>query len=184
MGDAQGVKFKAKKHKLAIINLRMNKDLGRKLIAIVASSRKGASSFSQQDFITTLSFKTNLLDPDTVKEFLSAAVKDGLLVHKESAYVPNFSTAGIIVPLDFTITRDALFQESGERPLVDRLLEAVSASGKLTKKEAIARAREILQSVKYINFELALLAVMSDEGIDIKDYLSEMSAKWSTPAKN
>lgn len=162
----------------------MNKDLGRKLIAIVASSRKGSSAFSQQDFITTLSFKKNLLDPETVKEFLASAVKEGLLVHRDTSYVPNFSTTGIIVPLDFTITREELFQESVERPLVDRLLEAISASGRLTKKEAISRAREILQSVKYINFELALLAVMSDEGIDIKDFLNEIAVRWSSPTKS
>ncbi len=98
---------------------------------------------------------------------------------KDSAYVPNFSTSGIIVPLDFSVTRDQLFQESGDRPLVDRLLEAISASGKLTKKEAITRAREVLQPMKYISFETALLSVMSDEGIDIKEYLNEVGTRWS-----
>lgn len=156
----------------------MNKDVARKLIAIVANSRKGSSYFSQQDFITSLSFKKNLLDPDSVKDFLSAAVKDGLLVQKDGTYVPNFSTSGIIVPLDFSVTRDELFRDSGERPLVDRLLEAVSASGKLTKKEAIARARDILQPMKYVNFEIALLAIMADEGMDIQEYLQELGQKW------
>ena len=157
----------------------MNKDFARKLVAIVSNSKKGAAAYTQQDFITALSFKKNLIDPETVKEFLETAVKEGILVKKDSAFVPNFSTSGIIVPLDFSVTRDQLFQESGDRPLVDRLLEAISASGKLTKKEAIARAREVLQPLKYISFETALLSVMSDEGIDIKEYLNEMCTRWT-----
>ncbi|MEM0157033.1 MAG: DUF2240 family protein [Thermoplasmataceae archaeon] len=157
----------------------MNKDFARKLVAIVSNSKKGTAAYTQQDFITSLSFKKNLIDPETVKDFLETAVKEGILVRKDGGFVPNFSTSGIIVPLDFSVTRDQLFQDSGDRPLVDRLLEAISASGKLTKKEAIARAREVLQPLKYISFETALLSVMSDEGIDIKEYLNETGARWS-----
>lgn len=157
----------------------MNKDLSRKLIAIVSSSKKSSQGYSEQDFVTTLSFKKNLLDPDTVKEFLSTAEKEGLIVRRDKLYVPNFSTSGVIVPLDFAITRDDLFSESKERPLVDRLLEAISASGKLTKKDAISRAREVMKAARYIPFELGLLSIMSDEGIDVHQFMEEIKQKWS-----
>ena len=128
----------------------MNKDMARKLVAQVSSTRKGSLSFTMQDFITSLSFKKNLLDPETVKDFVESAVKEGLLVKKDENYLPNFSTSGVIVPLDFSVNKEELFQVSTDRPLVDRLLEAVSASGKMTKIEAISRAREVLQPMKYI----------------------------------
>ena len=79
---------------------------------------------------------------------------------------------------DFSVSGEELFSESLERPLVDRLLEAVSASGKMTKKEAINRAREVLKSLRYISFETALLSVMSDESIEIQGFLQELSGRF------
>lgn len=156
----------------------MNKDLSRKLIAIVASSKKSTQGYSEQDFVNSLSFKKNLLDPDTVKEFTEQASNEGLLVKRDKFFIPNFSTSGVIVPLDFTVTRDELFSESKERPLVDRILEAISASGKMTKKDAITKAREVLKTVKYVPFEIALLSIMSDESIETKSFLEEMKENW------
>lgn len=153
----------------------MNKDLSRKLIAIVASGKKSTQGYTEQDFVNNLSYKKNLLDPGTVKEFAEQAINEGLLVKKEKFLIPNFSTSGVIVPLDFSVTKEELFSESRERPLVDRLLEAISASGKMTKKDAISRAREVLKAVKYVQFEIALLSIMSDEGIDTKSYLEELN---------
>jgi hypothetical protein len=156
----------------------VNKDLSRKLIAIVSASKRSAQGYTEQDFVTNLSFKKNLLDPDTVKEFISAATNEGLLVQREKLYIPNFSTSGVIVPLDFSVTKDELFSESKEAPLVDRILEAVSASGKMTKKDAITRARDVLKAVKYVPFEMALLAIMSDEGLETKSFVAEIEEKW------
>lgn len=158
----------------------MNKDLSRKLIAIVSSTKKSNQGYTEQDFVTTLSYKRNLLEPDTVKEFIEAAANEGLLVKRDNLFVPNFSTSGVIVPLDFSVTKDELFSESRERPLVDRLLEAVSASGKLTKKDAISRAREVMKSARYVPFELALISIMADEGIDIHSYVEEIKQKWTS----
>lgn len=152
----------------------MNRDIARKLIAIVSSSKRGTTEFSPQDFITNLSYKRPIISPESVQKFLGKSVDEGLLVKKNDKYVPNFSTSGIIVPLDFSITDDDLFSESTEKPLVDRILEAASASGKLTKKEAISRARELLNHMKLINFEIALLSVLVDEGLDVSHFIKEV----------
>ena len=153
---------------------RMNKDLARKIIAIAASYRKGGNGLSTQDFVAALSFKRSLLDPDTVKEFILQAVNEGLLVKRGDLYFPNFSTSGVVVPLDFIVKKEELFANTSDRPLVDRMLDAVSASGRLTKKEAIARARELQASMKYINFEIALLSVLSEECIEHEQFVQEL----------
>ncbi len=153
----------------------MNKDLARKLIAIVASEKRSSSQYTKQDFLTILSYKRSLLDPDAVEEFLEKGMDSGLLMKKNDGLSPNFSTSGIVVPLDFTVNREELFSESVDKPLVDRLLDAATASGKLTKKEAMARAKELLKSMTYINFEIALLSVLIDEGIESDHFLKELS---------
>ena len=155
----------------------MNKDIARKLIAIVASEKKNVNKYSRQDFVTVLSYKRSLLEPEAVDEFLAKSMESGILIEKENNYSPNFSTSGIVVPLDFAVSKEDLFSDSVERPLGDRLLAAASASGKLTKKEAMARAKELLKNMHYINFEIALLSVIIDEGIEADHFLKEMAAE-------
>lgn len=153
----------------------MNKDLARKLVAIVASEKRSVSHYSKQDFVTVLSYKRSLIDPEAVETFLKRGVESGILMEKDSSYSPNFSTSGIVVPLDFTVSSEDLFSDSVEKPLVDRLLDAASASGRLTKKEAMSRAKELLKNMTYINFEIALLSVVIDEGIDSDHFIKEIS---------
>jgi hypothetical protein len=152
----------------------MDRDTARKLIAIVFSNKKNSDKCTKQDFVTFLSFKRSLLKPDAVERFINESVSEGLIYENNGEFSPAFSPAGIIVPLDFSVNADELFSSSRDKPIVDRLLDAIAASGKLTKKEAIARSKEITDKIKLINFDLALMAVMSDEDIDLKPFTKEM----------
>jgi hypothetical protein len=149
----------------------MNKDLARKLIAIVAS--KKAKGYSKSDFTNILSFKRSLLPPDNVDRFISVALDEKLIVEKDDKYIPNFSTDGVIVPLDFSVNVDELFSEATEKPLIDRMLETVSASGKMTKKEAIVKAKELLSGMQFIDFETAMITILSNSGIDVTPFVTE-----------
>ncbi len=149
----------------------MNKDMARKLIALVAM--KKAPGYTKSDFINILSFKRSLLPPEIVERFIDSAMNEKLIVEKDEKYVPNFSTEGVIVPLDFSIDVEELFSEAAEKPLVDRMLEAASASGKMTKKEAIIKARELLSGMQFIDFETAMITVLSNAGIEISSFVSE-----------
>jgi len=149
----------------------MNKDISRKLIAIVAN--KKLEGYTKNDFLNTLSFKRALLPPDLIDKFITGCIEDKLLIEKDGKYLPNFSTDGVIVPLDFSVNVNSLFSDSEEKPLVDRLLEAASASGKMTKKEAIIKAKELLSNMEFIDFEIALLTVLSDNNININEFVKE-----------
>lgn len=154
----------------------MNKDIARKLVSIVASDKKNSNQYTRQDIVTSLSFKRALIDPESVDEFIDKSVESGILISKDKFFSPNFSTSGIVVPLDFSVDREELFSDTLEKPLVDRLLDAATASGKMTKKEAMARAKDILKNMKYINFEIALLSVIVDEGIEAEGFIKEIDA--------
>ncbi len=149
----------------------MNRDLARKLIAIVAS--KKADGYTRSDFTNILSFKRTLLPPEDIDRFLKVSMESMLIVEKNGKYIPNFSTDGVIVPLDFSIDVDELFSEATEKPLIDRMLEAASASGKMTKKEAIIRAKELLSGMQFIDFETAIITILSDSGIDVSPFVLE-----------
>ena len=53
------------------------------------------------------------------------------------------------------------------------MLEAASASGKMTKKEAIIRAKDLLSGMQFIDFETAIITVLSDSGIDVAPFVQE-----------
>lgn len=151
----------------------MNRDIARKIIALVSASKKGASSLKFQDFNRELSLKKNLLSNADVEKFVTKAVEERMLIQNGENYTPNFSVTGIIVPLDFVIDNEELYIDR-EKPLVDRMLDAVAASGKLRKEDAAKQAKELNEHMRYLGYELALLAVLQEEGIDITGFLNEM----------
>jgi hypothetical protein len=162
----------------------LNKDLARKVIAIAFSGKKGDSGMSLQEITNVVSFKKGLLSPEEVSRFVEAAVGDGLMVHRENQYLPNFSTSGIVVPLDFSVDVETLLNDSTERPLVDRMLEAITASGRMTKKEAIAKARELTSNLKYLDFELSLLAILSENAIENSQFVKEIMERRKIRPRN
>lgn len=150
----------------------MNKDIARKLIALVSTGKKGNEPLNMQDFIKELNFRKDLLPAEEVEKFVRKAVEEKLLTQKGEAFTPNFSVTGIIVPLDFSVDIGELHTDR-EKPLVDRMLDAVAASGKIRREEAAKRAKELNDHMEYLDFEVALLAVLQEEGIDISSFIGE-----------
>lgn len=151
----------------------MNKDIARKIIALVGASKKGSSGLKLQDFIKEINFRKNLLSSEEVEKFVRKAVEEKVLIQNGDEYSPNFSVSGIIVPLDFVVDINELYTDR-ERPLVDRMLDAVAASGKLKREDAAKKARELNEHMKYMGYEIALLAVLQEEGIDISQFIAEI----------
>ncbi len=151
----------------------MNKDIARKIIALVSSGKKGGAPLSLQDFVKELNFRKNLMTAEEVDRFVQKAVEEKLLTQNGESYNPNFSVSGIIVPLDFSVDLEELHTDR-EKPLVDRMLDAVAASGRLRREDAAKKAKELNEHMQYLDFEVALLAVLQEEGVDVKLFLEEL----------
>ncbi len=152
----------------------MNRDLARKLIALAISGRKSADSISAQEMVKEIAFKRHLLSTEIVEKLVQECIKDGLLVEEGGKLKPSFTVSGIIVPLDFTVDEDELFSADTSAPLTDRMLEAAVGSGMVTKKEAIKLASEFLKSMKYLDFDIALMSVLLDLGVNVSDFAKEV----------
>lgn len=150
----------------------MNKDIARKLIALVSTGKKGNDPLNVQDFVKELNFRKNLLPAEEAEKFVRKSVEEKLLTQKGETFSPNFSVSGIIVPLDFSVDLGDLYTDR-EKPLVDRMLDAVVASGKLKREEAAKKAKELNEHMEYLDFEIALLAVLQEEGIDTTSFMDE-----------
>jgi hypothetical protein len=156
----------------------MNKDIGRKLIAIVASDRRSVNEYLEKDFINVLSYKRKMISEENVKRFLTLSKELGLVSENAGKYQPNFNAKGVIVPIDFVFTEAELFEEKEDLNFMDRLLDAITASGKMSKKEALNQMKEHLKELKYIDNEERLLSIMIDNGIKIDDFVDEIKERY------
>jgi hypothetical protein len=152
----------------------MDHEAARRLIAIAISSRKDHDSISRQDMIKELSFKRRLLSTESVNRLIEASLKEGLVQENDGNLKPNFTVSGISVPLDFSVNEKDLFSENSDKPLSERLLDFAVNSGNISKKDAIKIAGDFLKTMKFLDFETALMIVLSDRGIDIRDFAKEI----------
>ncbi len=152
----------------------MNKEMARRLIALALSSKKGADSITENDLTKELSLKRHLLSQENVTRLVQESVNDGLLTVDSGKLKPNFTVSGISVPLDFSVSEKELFSISRDKPLSDRLLEYATSSGTISKKEIIRTAGDFLKTMKFLDFETALLAVMQDMGLTVDEYIREI----------
>ena len=159
----------------------MNKDIARKLIATVAAERKNANEFTEKDFVNVLSYKRKMLSENNIPKFIESARDIGLVSERSGKLIPNFNARGVIVPIDFVFTESELFEDRSEESLMDRLVEAISASGKMSKKEAIAKMKEHLKEMEYIDNEERLISIMIDNSISIDDFREDIIQRYITP---
>ncbi len=153
----------------------MNKEMARRLIAIAISGRRGADSVTKSEMVKEIVFKRHLLSTEDIDRLCNESIKEGLLTEKDDRFIPNFTVSGISVPLDFSVSVQDLFSADKERPLSDRLLDYAASTGKVSKKEAIKMAGDFLRGMNYMDFETALLAILTDLGIDVSEYVREIT---------
>ncbi len=154
----------------------MNKDIARKIVAIVSMSRKDGQDLTLQDFVRVLSYMRKDMSEDEVIKFVNKAIEDKILVQSGDKLKPSFTVSGIKVPLDFSIDLNALYTDV-EKPLIERMFEYVSASGKLTREEAAIRAKKLNDKMKYLDYEIALLAILTEESLDVRHFIRELEGQ-------
>ncbi len=152
--------------------VEMKTDIAKQLIASVFLARKGRD-ITFQDFVKEISYKQQLLSEEQVKLFVEICMNSGLLSGNGEKISTNFSFTGVEIPLVFTFSPEDVLSSEGTS-LTDRMLIAVDASGKVSREVATEKAREIQDFMKYMTFEIALLAVMREEGIDVTMFLEEL----------
>ncbi|EQD59572.1 hypothetical protein B2A_03913, partial [mine drainage metagenome] len=59
--------------------------------------------------------------------------------------------------------------------LSDRMLDYAASTGKVSKKEAIKMAGDFLRGMNYMDFETALLAILTDLGVDVSEFVREIT---------
>ncbi len=152
----------------------MDVDAARRVLAKCFNSRKDRDSMTRSDLVREIAYKNRMLPETSVDKFLQGCVEAHLLKHEGDLYAPTFSTSGVIIPLDFSVDEESLFQERRDVPLTGRILEKVIASGRITKKALNERVEEIQRYLQYVPYEFVLATVAMEEQVDISEFLEEL----------
>lgn len=153
----------------------MDRELARKLISVVSQEKKNARSITGKDVVNILVYKRKFLKEESAQKFEGECVREGLLSIDGDNFLINFNAPAEHVPIDLVIDESELFQEqTKDASYLDRLLNAVVASGKLTKKEALERAKKQLENLKYINMTIKLCSLLNDLYINYGDIKKDM----------
>jgi hypothetical protein len=153
----------------------MNREDARKLISIVSAEKRHARAITIDDLRNILVYKRKFLKEEQLVRFKNECVSDGLLSEEGEKFLINFNAAGVNVPIDFSIDETELFQETKEEAsYLDRILDAISASGKMTKKEALQLAKKQLEGLQNIDITIRLCALMNDLYINYSDIKKDM----------
>lgn len=154
---------------------QMDREQARKLIAIVSQERKFTRSLNKIDMVNILVYKRKFLNESVLDRFIEESVNEGLLSPDGDKFLLNFNAAGEHVPIDFSVNEISLFQEeTADKSMVDRLLDLVVASGKLTKKDALKRAKEIAPNIQSADLAARLMVLMNDLGVDYPEIKKEI----------
>lgn len=153
----------------------MDREQARKLIAIVSQEKRHARQLEEGDFKNILAYKRKFLSEEKVDLFLRECLKEGLLSTEEDKLLINFNASGETIPIDFIVNEEVLFSEtSSDRSLVDKILDIIVASGKLTKRDALKKSREIMPNVRGADLAVRLIVLMNDLNIDYTDIRKEI----------
>lgn len=153
----------------------MDREQGRKLIAVVSQEKRHVRQLEESDFKNILVYKRKFLTEEQVELFIKECLKEGLISLEEDKLLVNFNAAGESIPIDFIVDEKTLFSEtSTDRSLVDKILDIIVASGKLTKRDALKKSREIMPNVKGADLAVRLIVLMNDLNIDYSDLRKEI----------
>ncbi|MHB1439211.1 MAG: DUF2240 family protein [Cuniculiplasma sp.] len=153
----------------------MDREVARKLISIVSQEKKYARSITGNDIVNILVYKRKFLQESSAQRFEDECVNEGILSQDGEKFLVNFNAAGEHVPIDFSVDENVLFQqETKDTSLLDKLLNSIVSSGKLTKKEALQKAKKQLEQLEYIDLTIKLCSLMNDLYIDYSDIKKEI----------
>ncbi len=153
----------------------MDREQARKLIAIVSQEKRHARQLEEGDFKNILAYKRKFLTEEKVDLFIKECLKEGLLSEEEDKLLINFNASGETIPIDFIVNEEVLFSEtSSDKSLVDKILDIIVASGKLTKRDALKKSREIMPNVRGADLAVRLIVLMNDLNIDYTDIRKEI----------
>ncbi|MCL4315221.1 MAG: DUF2240 family protein [Candidatus Thermoplasmatota archaeon] len=153
----------------------MDIQTARKLIAYAFRQKKDIGDLTVQDFIRELAHKAGFMSEAEVRRFVEESTNERLLTEEDGHYKPTFSTGGIVIPLDFSVKTSDLFATKRDAPLSERMIEAAIASGLLSRNDLLEKSRELQSELRYIDFEVAMAAILNEYCIDVSEFLKEMS---------
>ncbi len=127
--------------------------------------RKGKNVLSEKELVFSASMDFRWFTPKEAQSLLDLGIRKGLLERTDGLVKPTFDYKKVEIPMNYKPTKRVLTEDRDDVSLFARLLEAISATSGLTKRDAVARINKIQERLG-VDVEVAALALAKEVGAD------------------
>jgi len=134
--------------------------------------RKGKGVLTEKEFVFSASIDFRWFTPKEAHRLLDMGIEANLLERSNGFIKPSFDYKAVDVPLDLRPDKDMLTEpETIEvKPLFPTILDLISSSSGLQRREAVARINKIQERLD-VDIEVASLVLARDLDIDIEELI-------------
>lgn len=130
--------------------------------------QKGKDVMSEREFVYAASMDLHWFAPKEAQTLLDISLKRGLLKLSEGSLCPSFEISDDMLELDYKPSKDIIAgeQRRDEKDMFIELVDKISRSSRLQRKEIIAKINKMREKMP-VDIEVAALIVARNLGIDI-----------------
>jgi hypothetical protein len=140
--------------------------------------RKGKETLKENEFLLALSIDLNWFTPESAKNILIQAEKEGLIKREGGMVTPSFEIAKVDIPPGFRPERDVFEKKA----LFDRIIERIIQGTDMEKRKVISLINKKHEELcKLVEIEVSAILVALDNGITMDDLIDEECAALINP---
>ncbi len=143
----------------------------------VPFKRKGKEVLKESEFILALAIDLNWFSPESAKNILNQAEKEGLIKRDGELIQPVFDISSVEIPSGFN--------PEFKKTLFDRIIERITAGTGMEKRKAIALINKKHEELyKLVDIEVSAILVALEHGIAAGDLIEEEYAALVNPVSS
>lgn len=135
--------------------------------------RKGKNLLSEKEFVFSASIDFRWFTPKEAQKLLELGLKKNLLEKTNGFVKPSFDYKKVDAPMDFKPDRSILDEPLEDVSLFSQILDGISGSSGLAKREVVARINKTQERLG-VNVEVAGLVVARDFRLEMDDMIDEV----------
>ena len=143
--------------------------------------KKGKEMLKENEFMLVLAIDLHWFTPESAKNILIQAQKEGLVKSEGGMVTPSFDLASVDIPQGFRPQHDAI----EKMPLFDRTVERIIQGTGMDKRKVISLINKKHEELcKFVEIEVSAILVAMENGIKAQDLVDEEYASLINPSSS
>ncbi|MBN1280788.1 MAG: DUF2240 family protein [Candidatus Thermoplasmatota archaeon] len=153
-----------------------------KIIIAFLFNRSGKPALKESEIYLPLSMELGWFSATEAHDFVTYALTQHLLVHKEGLLLPNFPVEKTTIPVGFTPSKKFFIEQTGEHETENILDAMVTHISNYTtqKQEDIRRKIHHTAQERHLTLEVAALYIARTHDVDVTEWYDRIEHRLFT----